>query len=91
MTPAQQEECAQRAYEIFSASSTQVDPWSAVKNRSVWMDAVRDHHLNPGAIARKSEVNLQERCVAQAYTETYLPPQATPLVVPPSRKGSKDK
>jgi hypothetical protein len=93
MTPEQREACAARAYEIFAASSGEQSPWAAVKNKTLWQDAVRDHHLQPAAISRKTEPNLQERSVAQAYRELYQPYAQPALVVPPlaDDKATKGK
>lgn len=91
MTPDQMEACAKRGYEIFAANSNEVAPWEATKNKTGWIDGVRDHHNHPDAIARKLEPNLQERCILQAYWEMYAPPAKRPLVIPADEKKGKGK
>jgi hypothetical protein len=82
MNPEQLETCAKRAYEIFAANVKDAAPWSAVVNKASWRDAVTAHHLNPAAIGRSPDPNLQERCVQQAYSELYTPAAEQPLVIP---------
>ena len=96
MTPELLEACAQRAYEIFAANTGETASWGAVKQKTAWIDAVNSHHNHPDAIRRKSDANMQERCIAQAYRELYQPAVAQPLVVPAlpeehKQKGSKTK
>lgn len=83
MTPDQVEACAKRAYEIFVANTNEAAPWDAVKRKHEWVDIVRSHEQNPDAIGRNQNANLQERCIAQAYSEIYQPAAEQPLVVPP--------
>lgn len=83
MNPEQLSAVAQRAYEIFAASSGEQAPWEKVQGKSKWIDAVNDHHTNPSGAARSSQPNLQERAVAQAYREIYQPVAQPALVVPP--------
>lgn len=95
MNPEQIEAIAQRAYEIFAASSGEQAPWEKVQKHR-WHDAVRDHHQSPSAILRKDQPTLQERAINQAYRELYKPVAEPPLVVPPlsedkTTKGSKAK
>lgn len=87
MNPEQLSQIAQRAYEIFAASSGEQAPWSAVAAKSKWHDAVRDHHQNPSAIARSEQPSLQERAINQAYRELYQPIAQPALVVPPAASG----
>lgn len=91
MTPEQQEACAKRAYEIFAASSGEQASWSAVAQKHRWYDAVRDHHQQPGAIARKDQPTLQDRAINHAYREIYQPVAQPPLVVPPPEGGKQAK
>lgn len=83
MTPELLEACAKRAYEIFAATSGETAPWAAVREKHKWHDAVTAHHQQPAAVARSIAPTLQERCVAQAYSELYKPAAEQPLVVPP--------
>ncbi len=94
MTPDQMEACAERAYEILAANSGERTTWAASRNKGMWLDAVRDHHLHPDAIVRKGGGNQMEWCIQQAYEEmqSETTAEAAPLVVPPStKKGIKSK
>jgi hypothetical protein len=83
MTPNELEACAARAYQIFAANAGETAPWSEVKNKEGWLDAVRSHELYPDAIQRKQSPNLQEQSVAAAYDEARQPVSERELVIPP--------
>jgi hypothetical protein len=91
MTPDQIEACAERAYEIFAANTGETTPWIASKNKSIWFQGVRDHHLHPDAIIRKGGGNQQEWCIAQACAEIEMAETAPLVVPPPTKKGAKTK